>query len=37
MSAIKCPKSIEFRETLPRLANGKLNKKKLREEFLVMD
>ena len=33
LSALKCPKSIDFRETLPRSATGKLYKRKLREEY----
>lgn len=33
LSAIKCPKSIDFRQSLPRSATGKLYKRKLRDEF----
>ncbi|SHK98793.1 Acyl-CoA synthetase (AMP-forming)/AMP-acid ligase II [Roseovarius marisflavi] len=33
LSAIKCPRSIEFRQELPRSATGKLYKRKLRAEF----
>ena len=33
LSVIKCPRSVEFRESLPRLATGKLYKRKLRDEF----
>ncbi|GMG83966.1 acyl-CoA synthetase [Paralimibaculum aggregatum] len=35
LSAIKCPRSIDFRERLPREANGKLFKRRLREEYLA--
>ncbi len=34
LSAIKCPRSIDFRARLPREANGKLFKRRLREEYL---
>lgn len=33
LSSIKCPKSIEFRDSLPRSATGKLYKRKLRDEY----
>lgn len=33
MSSIKCPKAIEFRETLPRSATGKLYKRRLKDEY----
>lgn len=33
LSAIKCPRSIDFEETLPRSATGKLYKRKLRDEY----
>ncbi len=33
LSAIKCPRSIEFRDSLPRSATGKLYKRKLRDAF----
>jgi fatty-acyl-CoA synthase len=33
LSAIKCPRSIEFRETLPRSATGKLYKRRLKAEY----
>ena len=33
LSSIKCPKNIEFRDTLPRSATGKLYKRKLRDEY----
>ena len=32
-SAIKCPKAVDFRQTLPRSATGKLYKKQLKEEY----
>lgn len=35
LSAIKCPRSVDFRRQLPREANGKLFKKRLREEYLA--
>jgi fatty-acyl-CoA synthase len=34
ISPIKCPRTIEFRSTLPRLPNGKLYKRKLVQEYL---
>ena len=34
LSAITCPRSLDFREQLPREANGKLFKRRLREEYL---
>jgi acyl-CoA synthetase (AMP-forming)/AMP-acid ligase II len=33
LAGYKCPKRIEFVETLPRTATGKLQKFKLRERF----
>jgi fatty-acyl-CoA synthase len=33
LSAIKCPRSIDFRETLPRSATGKLYKRRLKAEY----
>jgi len=33
LSALKCPRSIEVRRTLPRSATGKLYKRKLRDEY----
>jgi fatty-acyl-CoA synthase len=33
ISHIKCPRSVDFRETLPRLDNGKLYKQKLKDEY----
>jgi len=33
ISHIKCPRSIDFIERLPRLDNGKLYKQKLKERF----
>ena len=33
LSAIKCPKAVDFRQTLPRSATGKLYKKQLKEEY----
>ncbi len=33
LSAIKCPRSVEFRDTLPRAATGKLYKRRLRDEY----
>lgn len=33
LSAIKCPRSLEFRANLPRSATGKLYKRQLRAEF----
>ena len=33
LSHIKCPKSIDFRETLPRTETGKLLKRQLWEEY----
>lgn len=35
MSSYKCPKYIEFRESLPTLATGKLLRRKLQEELIV--
>ena len=34
LATIKCPKSVDFRAALPRLATGKLYKKQLRDEYL---
>lgn len=33
LSALKCPRSIEFRATLPRTATGKLYKRRLKAEY----
>jgi len=33
LSAIKCPRSVDFRATLPRSATGKLFKRKLKAEY----
>ena len=33
LAAFKCPRSVEFRESLPRLESGKLQRGKVREEF----
>lgn len=33
LSSIKCPRSIDFRPTLPRSATGKLYKRKLKSEY----
>lgn len=33
LSALKCPRSIEFRNTLPRSATGKMYKRVLRDEY----
>lgn len=33
LSHIKCPKSVDFRETLPRTPTGKLVKRKLKDEY----
>jgi len=33
LSAIKCPKTVDFREHLPRAATGKLYKRRLRDEY----
>jgi fatty-acyl-CoA synthase len=33
LSSIKCPRSIEFREVLPRSATGKLYKRRLKDEY----
>jgi acyl-CoA synthetase (AMP-forming)/AMP-acid ligase II len=35
LSAVKCPRSIDFVEALPRQANGKLYKRKLRQQYWV--
>jgi long-chain acyl-CoA synthetase len=35
LSAVKCPRTIEFRESLPREENGKLLKRKIRDEYWV--
>lgn len=34
LSHVKCPRSIDFTEALPRMDNGKLYKQKLRDEYL---
>ena len=36
LSALKCPRSVDFRATLPREATGKLYKRRLRDEFWRM-
>jgi len=33
LSKIKCPSSIEFRDTLPRSPTGKLYKRRLRDDY----
>ena len=33
LSSIKCPRSIDFRDSLPRSATGKLYKRRLKEEY----
>jgi len=33
IAGFKCPKSIEFRDNLPRTALGKIDKKRLREPY----
>ena len=33
LSALKCPRSVDFRSTLPREATGKLYKRRLRDEY----
>lgn len=33
ISTLNCPKSVDFRETLPREATGKLYKRRLRDEY----
>ncbi|AEI93725.1 AMP-binding enzyme [Roseobacter litoralis Och 149] len=33
LSALKCPRSIEFRDTLPRSATGKMNKRVLKSDY----
>ena len=35
LATIKCPKRIDFRDELPRLATGKLYKQQLRNEYLT--
>ncbi|WP_298023570.1 acyl-CoA synthetase [uncultured Parasphingopyxis sp.] len=35
LSAIKCPRSIDFRKSLPRHDTGKLYKQKLRDDYLA--
>lgn len=35
LSSIKCPRSIDFRRSLPRSATGKLYKRRLKEEYLA--
>ena len=34
LSSIKCPRSVDFRDTMPRTATGKLQKRLLRDEYL---
>jgi acyl-coenzyme A synthetase/AMP-(fatty) acid ligase len=33
LAAFKCPRSVDFVEQLPRLDNGKLYKRKLRDAY----
>jgi long-chain acyl-CoA synthetase len=33
LASVKCPRSIDFRSELPRLASGKLLKRQLRDEY----
>ena len=33
LSTFKCPKSVDFKKTLPRQENGKLYKKSLRDRY----
>jgi acyl-coenzyme A synthetase/AMP-(fatty) acid ligase len=33
LSSIKCPRSVDFRATLPRSATGKLYKRRLKAEY----
>ena len=35
LATIKCPRTISFRDELPRLPTGKLYKKQLRDEYLA--
>ena len=35
LSAIKCPRSVDFRDKLPREATGKLYKRRLRDEYWI--
>jgi acyl-CoA synthetase (AMP-forming)/AMP-acid ligase II len=35
LASIKCPKTIDFHDELPRLATGKLYKKQLRDDYLA--
>ena len=35
LAKLKCPKSIDFTDALPRLPTGKLYKKPLREKYWV--
>jgi len=35
LASIKCPRRIDFRSELPRLATGKLYKQQLRNEYLT--
>jgi acyl-CoA synthetase (AMP-forming)/AMP-acid ligase II len=37
LSALKCPRSIEFRNSLPRSATGKMYKRVLRAEYWGKD
>jgi len=34
LSVVKCPRSLDFMEQLPRMDNGKLYKRRLREAYL---
>jgi long-chain acyl-CoA synthetase len=36
LASYKCPRSVDFRETLPRTEAGKLYKRKLRDEYLAI-
>jgi len=33
LAHFKCPRSVDFVETLPRLDNGKIYKRRLREQY----
>jgi long-chain acyl-CoA synthetase len=37
LSGVKCPRSIDFKRELPRLDNGKLYKRLLRDSYLRTD
>jgi len=36
LARYKCPRSVDFRETLPRLPSGKLYKRHLRDEYAAL-